>query len=739
MLDQKFRFDTLGYDLALRRDPHWKVSSARMLIILQTVDSADLKAEELASTPTLLNCIKYSRKEARKWGSIPEFAYAVINFNDDKHLHLKDAARRTEESKFKVRVQALIDRLKPTHILFSGDINKLYSIPNADLKMGWVHEIEKRKVTSTLDLARLCEKEGQFSNLLGFFCRDLANLHLGYMPYNVGNFKNTPVYVDTIERFDKMLTLFDESEFVAFDTEDRNLSVYHNAIYTAQFCFDRLPTRGFIVPVDHPKQKCFTEEQREYIKDKLRWVFTRSKAKLVTFNGKFDLRVVRTCLNLPYVANQVWEISSGEHHLDENISWLSTLGIKRGGLAATLCAYGNDHYLNAEFRKEDSGSIGNIDPTDPSFQEYSSMDVVCLLQIKKKQIERASKIRLEEREYLPYFVNHMLHQMSDTEHQLSHLRQDGSHINRAYLRSLLGKDSVLAAELSRLLGELYVHPAIQQANAELLKESGFKAGSLFGNKAKQWIFSFGKTPHKQKLFFDILGLPAIKKTKAGADAIDKDYIAYYKDKNIVVAMFGEVQEASKLLSTYVRGWYKRLRADLDGSNDSHLRPDYSAIDVDTGRLCSKNPNLQNIPARGRLSKIIKAMFRALRGYPSVRFDYSAHEVRMWSVVSRDLALADVFRKGQELRQQWIKNPTPENKEAIKKDGDVHILNVKRFFKKIVDKSHPLRDAVKAVVFGVIYGKGPKTLGDDTKKTSIGELRGKLNKLYTELRDLEAQQ
>lgn len=104
----------------------------------------------------------------------------------------------------------------------------------------------------------------------------------------------------------------------------------------------------------------------------------------------------------------------------------------------------------------------------------------------------------------------------------------------------------------------------------------------------------------------------------------------------------------------------------------------------------------------------------------------------------DEELASVFRVGQKLRQEWIQNPTPELKDKIKLDGDVHLQNVKRFFNKIVEKSHPLRDAVKAVVFGVIYGKGAKTLGNDTKKAEIDELRAKINKLYTEKRELEAQ-
>jgi len=68
-------------------------------------------------------------------------------------------------------------------------------------------------------------------------------------------------------------------------------------------------------------------------------------------------------------------------------------------------------------------------------------------------------------------------------------------------------------------------------------------------------------------------------------------------------------------------------------------------------------------------------------------------------------------------------------DRIKKEGDVHIQNVKRFFGKWVEKSDPLRDAVKAVVFGVIYGKGAETLGNDTKKAELDVLKAKMGEAH----------
>jgi len=101
-----------------------------------------------------------------------------------------------------------------------------------------------------------------------------------------------------------------------------------------------------------------------------------------------------------------------------------------------------------------------------------------------------------------------------------------------------------------------------------------------------------------------------------------------------------------------------------------------------------------------------------------------------------LALASVFKVGQALRKEYVANPSEELKKKIKTEGDVHLLNVKRIFNKIVDKSHPLRHAIKAVVFGLLYGKSAKSLGEDTKQNEIEEIREKLSELYNEKLELQ---
>lgn len=324
---------------------------------------------------------------------------------------------------------------------------------------------------------------------------------------------------------------------------------------------------------------------------------------------------------------------------------------------------------DTKFSKAERSTTGNLPPSDPDFLKYAAMDVVSILGIRLKQIERAHYQDFVK-DYTPFFVRHMTYQMSDTNHQLSHLKESGSLINKAYLRQLTQPDSVLSKAIAELNEEFKAFPEVQRANAELLAESGFKTGSLFGGGKAQWIFSFTKSAHKLKLFIDVCGLKAVSQTATGQDAIDKEFIEHYKDRSFLVAKFGEFQGAAKILSTYVKGWYKQLTREIDGAIDAHLRADYKFFDVDTGRLASGNPNLQNIPARGKLSKIIKEMFVTSDGCLQIRFDYSSHEVRGWSVVANDTVLAHAFKLGQGLRQKFIAfgNRGPQSLKILREAG-----------------------------------------------------------------------
>jgi DNA polymerase-1 len=155
----------------------------------------------------------------------------------------------------------------------------------------------------------------------------------------------------------------------------------------------------------------------------------------------------------------------------------------------------------------------------------------------------------------------------------------------------------------------------------------------------------------------------------------------------------EYRQLSKLKSTYVDALplllnqcTRRLHTTFDPTNTA------------TGRLSSKNPNLQNIPIRTELGREIRAAFIAEPGCVLLAADYSQIELRLLAHFSDDPLLLEAFRRGD----------------------DIHTLTASQVFgvpPLLVDAEQ--RRRAKVVNFGIVYGLSPfglsQTLGIDTKE------------------------
>ena len=736
----KFQGDQYKLDLPI--DTGWTKAKARLMIIIEHISTADLKAHKLLSDgdtrAPVVNVINYARRYAAKLGKAVDPAYMVINYRAEKHLHLSTEQRLKKESEFGQRMIEAIDHFKPTHVLICGHraYRNIVQCGYPAYHLGWVESLKigkiQCKVTQTFDFFQLLENKGKYANHLRMVAYHLAYLLLGVHPFSLANVQSKPQYVNTRERFDSMMQLLKSSKMVAMDSETKDLSVLANAIYTIQFASDKSDT-GYVLPLNHP-QTPFSAEDIHYFKSEIRkFLGAKDGPILVTMNGKFDLRVLRRVLKLPIIRRKVWEITAGEHLLNEEmVDWTTLMGGNSfGGLRAILCTYQNDFYFKNEFTKEDRGTTGEVKPDDPAFLRYCAMDVCCLIPMVKMQIKRASYEDLCGKSYKPYFIRHMLCVMSDTEHVLSSLDECGSKIDIEYMKLLQSKDSPFLIEANKVKQEIYDQPETVKANAELLKEAGYKSKGLFGSNAikDSWIFNIGRPEHRLKLFLDVMGLESVETTPNGAPSIGKIFVNAYKYANYTVSLYSKYQELNKIITAYIKSWYRKILDSVDGAIDYHLRPGYGFWGVATGRISSFNPSLQVIPQHSDSAQILKSLFIAPEGKLLVHYDYSAHEVRGWSIAAGDMVLGDAFREGQTLRKQWIQNPTPELKEEMAKKADIHVQNVYRFFGKWVTKKDPLRQAVKGVIFGTLYGKSTTTLGEDTKSGEIQGLQANLSKTY----------
>lgn len=99
-----------------------------------------------------------------------------------------------------------------------------------------------------------------------------------------------------------------------------------------------------------------------------------------------------------------------------------------------------------------------------------------------------------------------------------------------------------------------------------------------------------------------------------------------------------------------------------------------------------------------------------------------HEVRGWGLIALDRAVGAVFQAAKVLRDQYRRFPTPELAKKLKYEADVHIVNALYFFQKTLEQFEndpglmkELRNAVKGVIFGLIYQMSLKSLAASIKQ------------------------
>ena len=186
------------------------------------------------------------------------------------------------------------------------------------------------------------------------------------------------------------------------------------------------------------------------------------------------------------------------------------------------------------------------------------------------------------------------------------------------------------------------------------------------------------------VLFEELMLPSGKKTKTGwstnADVLDK-----LRGKHPIVDEVLEYRELTKLKSTYAEGLLKVI------GEDGRIHTSFQMTVTDTGRLSSREPNLQNIPIRKKLGAQIRRMFVAAPGKVLVDADYSQIELRLLAHISGDEAMREAFLSGE----------------------DFHAVTASKVFNVPLEEvSATLRSRGKAVNFGIVYGISAFSLSQD---------------------------
>ncbi len=296
------------------------------------------------------------------------------------------------------------------------------------------------------------------------------------------------------------------------------------------------------------------------------------------------------------------------------------------------------------------------------------------------------------------------------------MEHTGAGLDVNYLFYLRTDESPIEKEIDNMMNALLHTSAAKKANKLLADKSGIPTTSMFGDQyAGALVLKLNKPEHRRAFFFDVLGLKPLATGVSGAGKIDKKFQQAYAHVP-EVAQFTNLEKAKKLRNAYVKSFLTMLSTSEDLQKDHRIRPDFGYLTVVTHRTSARNPNLQQVPAHSALGKHIKRLFVARPGTLYVKVDYRVHEVRGWGIISFDKAVAEAFEAAKKLRDEYRLHPTAELAKRLKTEADIHIQNAAFFFQKALDAiDKSLRNAVKGVVFGFIYGMGLRSMSANIKQ------------------------
>ncbi len=197
-------------------------------------------------------------------------------------------------------------------------------------------------------------------------------------------------------------------------------------------------------------------------------------------------------------------------------------------------------------------------------------------------------------------------------------------------------------------------------------------------------FNINSPKQLGEILFEKLGLPAEKKTKSGYSTAAEVLEKLAPDHKIVADIL-EYRGLAKLKSTYADGLAEFIEA------DGRIHTSFNQTITATGRISSTEPNLQNIPMRTELGRLIRKVFVPKEGYCFADADYSQIELRILAHMSADEGLISAYHEGE----------------------DIHRITASKVFHVPFEEVTPLqRRNAKAVNFGIVYGISSFGLSQD---------------------------
>lgn len=405
----------------------------------------------------------------------------------------------------------------------------------------------------------------------------------------------------------------------------------------------------------------------------LRHVLESKDIVKVFHNAKFDYKFIRA---VGICTENVWDTFLVErviHCGKDNI---------RFGLAHVVKRYLNKT-LNKDVRNQFVGLTGQ--PFTDSQILYGAKDVVHLLSIVEHQRGKLDK----------YGLNDVAQLENDAVLAFSDIEFEGLDINQEEWLEISSEVEVDMQKVERNMDDVILNDKrFEPFVAEYVQGDLFTTFEDLRKVDVKW-----SSPKQVLEVFQVL-IPELEK-------VDAKILYKYRKKHDLIPAYMKYKEQAKIVSAYGKAFLENVHS------DGKIHTSFTQI-LNTGRVSSKAPNMQQMPASNRFRNCIKAP----EGWVFVSSDYSSQELNVIAYGSQDPVWLEALRESQDLHSVCAALVYGDKWTDAAEDDCAYMKNKS----KCNCPGHKsLRTKVKTVNFGLAYGMGPNKLAD-TIESSLGEAK-----------------
>ncbi|MBR4891998.1 MAG: DNA polymerase I [Alphaproteobacteria bacterium] len=359
-------------------------------------------------------------------------------------------------------------------------------------------------------------------------------------------------------------------------------------------------------------------------------VLTNTKITKIGHNLKYDLHIM---------ANEGWDISK--------ISPIDDTMLLSYILHGTAHGHSLDE-LALKYLGHSTIKFSSLFPTRTKS---------CDMHFDTLPIDTATKYATEDA-CISFALYELMRPELDNQEQLKHLYET---CDLPLMRVLLNMERLGVMADKQKLNQLsgIFHQQLQKLESEIWELAGHE-------------FNIASPKQLGVVLFDELQLPANKKRSTDADSLSE-----LVETHQIIEKILSWRSIAKLAGTYADALPQQI------ASDGRIHTTYLQTSTNTGRLSSRDPNLQNIPIKTELGEEIRKCFIASPGNVLISVDYSQIQLRLLADIADIKTFKDTFNNGEDIHSQTARK----------------IFNIPA----VQPVPKEMRRAAKTVNFSIIYG------------------------------------